>query len=117
MSSVPKPTATFRRVSMPGAVEGSVYIRASHPGGMVSRLADAIEEGQVDGARIFIALVRRILEADKASRDEAMMLLTVTVDHLSDVIGVADARAARLEVTEEEDEESEEDEGQEDDVE
>ncbi|CAL9377463.1 hypothetical protein SUDANB43_00985 [Streptomyces sp. enrichment culture] len=98
---------------MPGTGVGSLYIRASRPGGVVSRIADRIEASQVDGARVFLDIARRILEADNATRDEALMMLTVTVDHLHDVIGVADARGARLEAAED----VEEDEDEEDDVE
>ncbi|WP_233647394.1 hypothetical protein [Streptomyces sp. BSE6.1] len=81
----------------------------------MSRIADSIEAGQVDGARAFLDLVDRIVEADNASRDELMMVLTITVDHLHDVIGVADARGARLDAAEDvEDDEDEDDEDEDD---
>ncbi|MET8818239.1 hypothetical protein [Streptomyces rochei] len=81
----------------------------------MSRIADRIEESQIDGARVFLDLVRRIVEADNASRDEAMMMLTVTVDHLHDVIGVAEARGARLlDAEPDEDEDEDEDDASDD---
>ncbi|WP_217165551.1 hypothetical protein [Streptomyces sp. AC512_CC834] len=90
---------------------GSVYIRTSAAGGVVSRIADSIEERQVDGARVFLDVVGRILEADRATVDEAMALLGITMEHLRDVIGVADARGSRLHETDpEEDDEDDEDE-------
>ncbi|MFD5285039.1 hypothetical protein [Streptomyces rubrogriseus] len=106
---LPSREASLRRVSLPGDDVGSVYVRASSPGGIVSRIADSIEASQVDGARAFLDIARRVLEADSATRDEALMFLTVTVDHLHDVIGVAEARGARLDAAEDVEEEDDED--------
>ncbi|MFI6660760.1 hypothetical protein ACIBL8_35080 [Streptomyces sp. NPDC050523] len=88
---------TMRRFSLPSRYAGSIYIQASSPGGVVSRMADDIEAHQIDAARVFLAVVDPMLEADRLTSAEAAYILKMTTDHLRDVVAVAESRGERLE--------------------
>ncbi|MEW2257241.1 hypothetical protein [Streptomyces sp. NPDC047869] len=103
---------TTRRVTFSSPQGGTVYIKSSTPNGVVSRLADHIEDSRVDTARVLLALVLPMLEADKMTADEATFMLGRTAESLAEVIAVAESRGERLrppgEYDEEDDDEDDE---------
>ncbi|MGW0419477.1 hypothetical protein [Streptomyces sp. NPDC003015] len=101
---------SLRRVKFAGPNGGTVFIQSTTPGGVVSRLADHIEEQRVDTARVLLALVLPMLEADKLTRDEAAYMLGRTVESLAEVIAVAESRGERLNESTDDDEDDEEEE-------
>jgi hypothetical protein len=102
---------SLRRVTFAGPNGGTVFIKSTAPGGVVSRLADHIEEQRVDTARVLLALVLPMLEADKLTRDEAAYMLGRTVESLAEVIAVAESRGERLyESTDDDEDEDDEEE-------
>ncbi|MFF4967734.1 hypothetical protein [Streptomyces sp. NPDC001037] len=101
---------SLRRVTFAGPNGGSVYIRSSTPDGVESRLADRIENDRVDTARVLLALILPMLEADKMSADEATFMLGRAAESLAEVIAVAESRGERLLPPGEDDEDDEDDE-------
>ncbi|MGY4927725.1 hypothetical protein [Streptomyces sp. 900105755] len=88
---------TLRRVLLTGPNGGALYIKTDGSG-VASRMADAIEENVVDGARVWLAVMAPVLDADTMTLDEAKVILRTTMEHLTDVIAVAESRGERLDV-------------------
>jgi hypothetical protein len=101
---------SLRRVPFAGPNGGTVYIQSADRNGVVSRIADRIEEQRMDTARVLLALVLPMLEADRMSADEATFMLGRTAESLAEVIAVADSRGERLSLPDEDDEDEDEEE-------
>ncbi|MFE6471501.1 hypothetical protein ACFVGP_09070 [Streptomyces rochei] len=104
----------LRRIPFAGPNGGTVYIQSAARDGVVSRLADRIEEQRLDAARVILALVLPMLEADQMSADEAAFMLGRTAESLAEVIAVAESRGERLLPSEDEDEDEDEDDASDD---
>ncbi|MFH9712570.1 hypothetical protein ACH4MW_28220 [Streptomyces luteogriseus] len=99
---------SLRRVNFAGPNGGTVYIQSANHSGVVSRIADHIENERVDTARILLALVLPMLEADKMSADEATFMLGRTAESLAEVIAVAESRGERLNPPDEDEDDEDE---------
>ncbi|MHC8421723.1 hypothetical protein ACH121_18200 [Streptomyces sp. NB004] len=87
---------SLRRVAFAGPNGGAVYIQSSTNDGVVSRMADRIEEQRIDSARVLLALVLPMIEADRMSADEATFMLARVAESLGEVLDVAESRGERL---------------------
>ncbi|MFI8929014.1 hypothetical protein ACIG3E_15220 [Streptomyces sp. NPDC053474] len=75
---------------------GPCYLSTDDPGSVVSRLADDIEEAQLDSGRGVLAGSEAVL-ADAAAGDRAVRFaLTRAAESLRDALRVADSRGARI---------------------
>ncbi|MFH8803229.1 hypothetical protein ACH4F6_27110 [Streptomyces sp. NPDC017936] len=82
----------------------------------MSRLADHIEDQRIDVARVLLALIIPMLEADKMSADEATFMLGRAAESLSEVIAVAESRGERLRPPGDDDEEDDDEEDEDDEA-
>ncbi|MFF0837474.1 hypothetical protein ACFYWF_31565 [Streptomyces sp. NPDC003344] len=87
---------SMRRIPFPGPNGGSTYVVSSEPGGIVSRIADHVEEQQVDAARVFLAVLAPMLEARRLTAEQGMAMLEQMAKCMIDVVTVAESRGERL---------------------
>jgi hypothetical protein len=72
------------------------YLHASDPKGLVSRLADEMEEAQLGAGREVLGAARALLGAPDASRPELRFTATRLTECLFDALRVAESRGERL---------------------
>ncbi|MDN3259940.1 hypothetical protein QWJ26_09005 [Streptomyces sp. CSDS2] len=73
-----------------------VYLRADGPKGIVSRLADEMEEAQLGAGREVLGAARALLSDPNASRPELRFAATRLTECLFDALQVAESRGERL---------------------
>ncbi|CAL9575854.1 hypothetical protein SUDANB178_04898 [Streptomyces sp. enrichment culture] len=73
-----------------------VYLRASDPKGIISRLANEMEEAQLGAGREVLGAARVLLDDPDASRPELRFTATRLTECLFDALRVAESRGERL---------------------
>ena len=93
--SVPEKDGTLRLLTC--SADGKrAYLCTSDPGGVVSRVADLMEEAQLNAGAITLERGQALLNSPTAGRSELRIGLATVLDILKDVLLVAESRGARL---------------------
>ncbi|MFI6084605.1 hypothetical protein ACIBBB_27135 [Streptomyces sp. NPDC051217] len=87
------------------------YLSADGTGGVVSRLADEVEEAQTESGSEVLGGAKAVLADANAGTRELRFALARVTESLGDVLRVAESRGARLPIPYEDDEDGEGDEG------
>ncbi|MFC8829365.1 hypothetical protein ACFT9I_28920 [Streptomyces sp. NPDC057137] len=87
------------------------YLSADGSGGVVSRLADEVEEAQTESGSEVLGGAKAVLADANAGTRELRFALARATESLGDVLRVAESRGARLPTPYEDDEEGDEDDG------
>lgn len=76
----------------------TAYLVTDDPGGMLSLMADGVEETQIDTARQVLTLARQMLENHdvRMTGDEYAFVTRRLAECVSDLLRVAGSRGARL---------------------
>lgn len=89
--------ARLRRLPFNGPEGKPAYVLADNPDGFLSRIADGIEEDQLDTGREVLKLSRAMLDSgEQLTADEMAYVAGRLTECLRDVLAIADSRGARL---------------------
>lgn len=94
-----EPTRTVCRLLPWSTPEGkTAYLVTDDPGGMLSLLADGVEETQIETARHVLTLARQMLENHdiRMTGDEYAFVTRRLAECVRDLLRIADSRGARL---------------------
>ncbi|MEU3525208.1 hypothetical protein AB0E62_15270 [Streptomyces sp. NPDC038707] len=91
------PSRLTRPRLLPWSENGKrVYLRASDPKGVISRLADEMEEAQLGAGQNVLGAARALLDEPDASRPELRFTATRLTECLFDALRVAESPGERL---------------------
>ncbi|TXC96731.1 hypothetical protein [Streptomyces sp. ISID311] len=88
----------LRLLPWSGADGQPCYVSADSGGGPVSRLADRLEELQLDTAAELLDHIEELLRAHRVSADELRFCVNRLVEALRDALRVAESRGRRIPV-------------------
>jgi hypothetical protein len=93
----PTPTVC-RLLPWPSPDGKTAYLVTDDPGGMLSLLADGVEETQIETARHVLALARQMVEDQdiRMTGDEYAFVTRRLTECVYDLLRIADSRGARL---------------------
>jgi hypothetical protein len=87
----------LRRLPFNGPEGKPAYVLADGPDGFLSRIADGIEEDQLNTGREVLKLSRAMLDSgEQLTADEMAYVARRLTECLRDVLAIADSRGARL---------------------
>ncbi|MFF7228661.1 hypothetical protein BX264_2511 [Streptomyces sp. 2333.5] len=86
----------LRLLPWSGADGQPCYVSADSDGGPVSRLADRLEELQLDTAAELLDHIEELLRAHRVSADELRFCVHRLVEALRDALRVAESRGRRI---------------------